>query len=193
MSVLASWFDALFWYVYEFLIKFDFREIFYAAFGAFIGFALTVFLENRSNKSDAKKKKVALLKNIYIELSNAYTSLKGSDIAISFFIEVPVYEATVHSGSIFCFVEDDYYVALMDVYLQIKYMKHLEDNLEIKAMKPSEDSDSSDESDEYLKIKKDIVALRKDTLDKLTEILPKIYNMILKLDKTAKTKIDKVI
>ena len=108
--------------IISFFSLFDLREVFYAAFGAFVGFWLTILLEKRKSNDESKVKRDLLLSNIVVELKETMTDIRDSNPQDTLFIDIPIYEALVQSGAILDFVDAPFYVDLMKTYSSIRLL-----------------------------------------------------------------------
>ena len=111
----------------------DLREIFYAVFGSFFGFGLTILLEKKSEKKNKKEIMLRALKNIELELREIVSAISATldDQQSKLIIDTPIYESLLRSGSILIFIEEDYYSELIETYALIKYLHEREVDMTI--------------------------------------------------------------
>lgn len=93
-------------------------EFLYAAIGAFLGFGLTVLIENTNDKKKTKKLKNTILKNLTDELREIHDYL-SNNTEDDPCIEIPCYNATIQSGNILIFVDEPYYHDMLEAYFII--------------------------------------------------------------------------
>ena len=119
------------------LYNLDYKEIIYAAFGAFVGFGLTIILEKLAARRENNEKKRLLINNILLELKDIKTNLEEiANLTESeelselphLFIDVPIYESTLQSGFLLNFIDEDYYIDIIRVYSQIRLLSDYEDS-----------------------------------------------------------------